>query len=61
MSPLARRLAALHGVDPTTVEDNGPMSLTLTGDHRVLNGVDGAELLVAIAGRLASPQRIALG
>ncbi len=37
------------------------MSLTLTGDHRILNGVDGAELLVAIASRLESPLRIALG
>jgi pyruvate dehydrogenase E2 component (dihydrolipoamide acetyltransferase) len=37
------------------------MSLTLSGDHRILNGVDGARLLGAIRGRLEEPLRLALG
>jgi pyruvate dehydrogenase E2 component (dihydrolipoamide acetyltransferase) len=37
------------------------MSLTLSGDHRILNGADGAGLLSGIRARLEAPLLLALG
>jgi pyruvate dehydrogenase E2 component (dihydrolipoamide acetyltransferase) len=37
------------------------MSLTLSGDHRILNGADGAGLLAGIRARLEAPLLLALG
>jgi pyruvate dehydrogenase E2 component (dihydrolipoamide acetyltransferase) len=36
------------------------MALTLSGDHRILNGADGAQLLAAVRARLETPLLLAL-